>query len=257
MAELVDPIDRTLMDPSIAPAEDWYRHVNGGWLAANPVPAEYPRWGAFDQLNEQNQVRLHGLLEAAAAREAEPGTPIQMVGDYFAAGMDEAAIEATGIEPIRPLLDRIEAATTPTDILAVVGELQRVAGGSAPLALGRARLRGLERLPRLPRRGRPRAPRARVLPGRGRALGHAARRLPGARRGPAAQPGRRARGRGRERRPDPRLRAATGGGDAHPRAAARPAAHAPTGSWSTTSTASCRATGWPPTRAASARPRPA
>ena len=86
-------------DPSADPGVDFYRFANGGWLDANPIPAGYGAWGSFEEVSKSNEVVLRELLEEAAA---QPG---DLLGDAFVAGMDLDAIEAAGIDPIRPLLD--------------------------------------------------------------------------------------------------------------------------------------------------------
>lgn len=126
----IDYLDPADFDESTPIAEDLYRHVNGGWLAAHPVPAEYPAWGAMFEVHVRNEDVLHGLLEAAAAREAVDGSPEQMVGDYFAAGMDEEAIRAAGIAPLRPYLDRIDAIESSSDVAEVLVALQEIGVGA-------------------------------------------------------------------------------------------------------------------------------
>lgn len=101
------PIDASLFDTTVTPGDDFFRHVNGGWLDANPVPPEYGAWGAFHELNERNEHLLRDLLEAAARDGAAPGTPAKMAGDYYAAAMDADAVEAAGTAPLRPFLDAI------------------------------------------------------------------------------------------------------------------------------------------------------
>ncbi len=97
-------IDTSLFDQATAASEDFYRHVNGGWLDANPVPPEYGAWGAFHEVNQRNEALLHRLLKAAADDDSPSGTPARMAGDYFAAAMDEAAITAAGVTPLDPFL---------------------------------------------------------------------------------------------------------------------------------------------------------
>lgn len=126
----IDYLDPADFDESTPIAEDLYRHVNGGWLAAHPVPAEYPAWGAMFEVHVRNEDVLHGLLEAVAAREAVDGSPEQMVGDYFAAGMDEEAIRAAGIAPLRPYLDRIDAIESSSDVAEVLVALQEIGVGA-------------------------------------------------------------------------------------------------------------------------------
>jgi putative endopeptidase len=93
-------------DPGADPGVDFYRFANGGWLDANPIPAGYGAWGSFEEVSRRNEVVLRELLERAAA---EPGSELdRLLGDAFAAGLDVAAIEKAGIDPIAPLLEAIE-----------------------------------------------------------------------------------------------------------------------------------------------------
>src|SRR5512136_2297714 len=100
-------IDISLFDQHVPPSDDFYRHVNGGWLDANPVPPEYGSWGAFHEVNERNQEILHALMQQAAENTEGPGTASQMVGDYYGAAMDEESIAAAGVGPLAGYLDRV------------------------------------------------------------------------------------------------------------------------------------------------------
>jgi len=129
MPETTHPIDSSLFDQSVTPSEDFFRHVNGGWLDANPVPPEYGAWGAFHELNERNEELLRRLLEDAAAEgaaEDDSRSATRMAGNYFAAAMDEAVVDAAGIAPLRPYLDAIAAAGSLADLPAVTCMLQTV-----------------------------------------------------------------------------------------------------------------------------------
>ncbi|HXV71754.1 MAG TPA: M13 family metallopeptidase [Acidimicrobiia bacterium] len=121
----LDPIDATNFDPEIDPGIDFYRYVNGGWLAANPVPAEHPAWGAAFEVHVRNEATLHELLEDSAADPGRKGTPRQKVGDYFAAGMDTSTIEAAGISPLDAHLQRIATIGSIEDLGAVLIDLRR------------------------------------------------------------------------------------------------------------------------------------
>ena len=89
--------------------------VNSKWLAANPVPGDKTTWGSFEMLDERSEAASKVLVEAAAAKKDAGGLE-KLVGDLYATGMDEAAIEAAGITPIKQMLDRIDALKTPADI---------------------------------------------------------------------------------------------------------------------------------------------
>jgi putative endopeptidase len=100
--------DRANLDTTAAACTDFYQYANGGWLAANPIPAAYSNWGVANVLDEKNREMLHQILEAAAKNtSAAKGSSEQKVGDYYATCMDEAAIEAEGLKPLAPEFDRI------------------------------------------------------------------------------------------------------------------------------------------------------
>jgi putative endopeptidase len=103
--------DTTGMDSKTAACADFYQYANGGWLAANQIPAAYSAWGVANILNEKTRDSLHEILEAAAKNTAaKKGSNEQKVGDYYASCMDEAKIEAEGLNPIQAelaLIDKI------------------------------------------------------------------------------------------------------------------------------------------------------
>ncbi len=125
-----DYLDLSDFDPDTPVSVDFYRHVNGGWLDSNPVPSEYPAWGAGMEVHVRNEEILHDLLKEAADRAGEEGSPTQMVGDYFAAGMDESAIAAAGIEPLRPYLDAIDSVRSVSDVREQLLSLKRLGVGA-------------------------------------------------------------------------------------------------------------------------------
>jgi len=127
MTDAPRPIDPALFDNAVPASEDFFRHANGGWLDANPVPPEYGSWGAFHEVTERNQQLLHRLLLDAAEHAHADGTPNRMVGDYFAAAMDEPAIAAAGARPLAPYLGRVAAATSLADVRAIACDLQPLA----------------------------------------------------------------------------------------------------------------------------------
>ncbi|HEY9142797.1 MAG TPA: M13 family metallopeptidase [Arenimonas sp.] len=110
------------LDTSIQACQDFNGFVNSKWLAANPVPGDRTTWGAFPALGERSLQVQREIAKAAAAGEWPQGSMEQKVGDFFAAGMDEAAIEAAGLSPVQPELDRIDALSSNADIPAYIGD---------------------------------------------------------------------------------------------------------------------------------------
>jgi putative endopeptidase len=95
------------MDLAADPSRDFYRFVNGGWLDANPVPPDESSWGVFHEVDRRNEAVLKEILEQAAAQPEDELH--RKLGDYYATGMDEAAIEAHGLQPLAEELAAIDA----------------------------------------------------------------------------------------------------------------------------------------------------
>jgi putative endopeptidase len=112
----VPAFDRTNLDTSCKPCDDFYKFANGGWKARNPIPADKPEWGSFIMLADRNNEAVHGILEAAAGAKAAKGTTDQKIGDFYAAAMDVDAIEKAGLTPLKAELDQIAAIKTKADV---------------------------------------------------------------------------------------------------------------------------------------------
>ncbi|HLU13324.1 MAG TPA: M13-type metalloendopeptidase [Arenimonas sp.] len=109
------------LDPSVPVCTDLNAHVNGKWLAANPVPADRTTWGSFELLAERSLEIQRQLVENMAADTGATGTAA-LIGNVWATGMDEAAVNAAGLSPIQPILDQIAALSGPEDIAAYLRE---------------------------------------------------------------------------------------------------------------------------------------
>jgi len=123
-------LDVADMDTGANACVDFYQYADGGWLEKNPIPADRPRWGTFDELRQRNQNDLRDILERLAADRAAPaGSEERKLGDYYGACMDEAAIEQKGVAPIEPELARIDAIQDVSSLRAEIGRLQPMGVG--------------------------------------------------------------------------------------------------------------------------------
>jgi len=83
-------LDIPSMDKSVRPQDDFFRYVNGGWIARTAIPADKPGIDTFEEISDRTEARLHTLLEQQAAFTGDPVTPGQKSGAMYAAFMDEA-----------------------------------------------------------------------------------------------------------------------------------------------------------------------
>ncbi|WP_414604976.1 M13 family metallopeptidase [Stenotrophomonas pavanii] len=97
------------LDPAISACTDLNGFVNSKWLKANPVPGDQTTWGSFEILRERSLEVQHALVQQAAASQAKAGSVEAKIGDIWKTGNDEAKIEAAGLAPLQPQLDKIAA----------------------------------------------------------------------------------------------------------------------------------------------------
>ena len=115
-------LDLSAIDRSVKPGDDFFAYANGGWYDRFTIPPDKSSFGPFDRLDELSKERVRAIIEKAAAAHAPAGTPEQQIGDYYAAYMDQAAIEANGLVPVQPDLQRIAAAQTREEVARLFGE---------------------------------------------------------------------------------------------------------------------------------------
>ena len=102
--------DTSRMDTSVDACTDFFQYANGTWLKKTEIPADRSRFGSFDILGDTNRAALHDILDASVKNEkAAKGANEQLIGDYYASCMDEAAIEAAGTKPVEPFFKQIDA----------------------------------------------------------------------------------------------------------------------------------------------------
>ena len=115
-------LDVASMDRSVNPCEDFYTYSCGNWMKKNPIPADQTSWSVYGKLYEDNLNYLHGILEDAA-KATNRDAVTQEIGDYYAACMNEAAIEKLGASPIQTDLSAIAALKNVKDLASLISTL--------------------------------------------------------------------------------------------------------------------------------------
>jgi putative endopeptidase len=118
------PLEPANLDTTCSPCQDFYRYANGGWLKRNTIPGDQPRWGSFNELQEQNYAALRGVLTDAARNASSTSDPnLRKLGTFYGTCMDSTAVESAGMSPLRAELRRIEAIRTRRDIQSAIAHL--------------------------------------------------------------------------------------------------------------------------------------
>jgi endothelin-converting enzyme/putative endopeptidase len=124
-------LDPAAIDQRADPCADFYQFACGAWVEATPVPPDRSLWWRNSELDEHTLAVLATILEEAAAGQAESNARLKMIGNYYASCMDEAAIEAKGLEPFKPEFERIAALNDKSDLAAEIAHLHVI--GAEPL----------------------------------------------------------------------------------------------------------------------------
>ena len=128
--EVIPAFDISQIDSSVSPCEDFEKFAVGNWLKNNPVPESESRWGSFNVLNDQNEIQLKAIVDAAAKANAAKRTPLQMVGDFYASALDSTTVNELGIKPLSPYLSKIDAITNYEELVFTSIENRKIGSGS-------------------------------------------------------------------------------------------------------------------------------
>jgi len=124
-ASVASGIDLDGMDKAVAPGDDFFRYANGTWLKTAEIPADRSSWGASSVLDELTAKRVADLIAGTAKTPATSDPDARKIADTYATFMDEAAIEAKGLAPLKPAFDRIAAIADKAGLATALGETLR------------------------------------------------------------------------------------------------------------------------------------
>jgi putative endopeptidase len=121
-------------DRQVRAQDDLFRFANGQWLRTTEIPPDRTSYGAFAALTDQAEQNLRTIVEDSVARHGAAGSPDQQIGDFYASFMDTARLDALAATPLKASLDRIDALTSPADVVRYFGQ-SASNGTPSPIAL--------------------------------------------------------------------------------------------------------------------------
>lgn len=119
----ISGIDPKNFDLSVRPADDFYQYACGGWIKNNPLPASYSSWGSFDELSDENNKRIRGILDDLQQGSYAKGTTEQKLCDLYKLAMDTERRNREGVEPVMHIIRQLEQAATKEELQQVCMQL--------------------------------------------------------------------------------------------------------------------------------------
>jgi putative endopeptidase len=115
-----------VVDPSIAPGDNFFSYVNHNWLKNHPIPPQHSRWGVDVVLDDSITESLYSILTELSGGPEPTEAAFKKLRDFYTTALDQAAIDKQGIAPLQSELDRIAKIQSADDLLADAGHLRRL-----------------------------------------------------------------------------------------------------------------------------------
>lgn len=129
-------VDTSGVDQNVRIQDDFFQHINGGWMKKTEIPADKSSWGSFDELAEHTRDQVRTLVEAIVQKADKPnGSKEQKIADLYLSFMDEAKLEALGLQPLQADFDRIKAINDKKQLPELIAYLSKL-GVTAPYSSG-------------------------------------------------------------------------------------------------------------------------
>ncbi|KQV79102.1 peptidase M13 [Massilia sp. Root351] len=127
----ISGIDTQYIDASVRAQDDFFTHLNGGWLKATKIPDDKASWGSFAKLRDDTLPQLRGLIEDTQKTKHKQGTEAQKIADLYTSYMNEAALEKLGTKPLAGELSAIRGLKDKKALPGMIAHLTRL-GVSVP-----------------------------------------------------------------------------------------------------------------------------
>jgi len=118
------------VDTTMNPGDNFFMYANHIWYDSAQIPSTQAGVGAYMFMNYPQRIRLQGILDSVSQSRNAPGSIEQKVGDFYASGMDTSTINQRGYDPIKPVLDQIDAITDVPSLMKFVAEQSKIYNSS-------------------------------------------------------------------------------------------------------------------------------
>jgi putative endopeptidase len=120
-------INLSYIDSAVRAQDEFYSFCNGRWHHTFHLPESDARYGSFNEIHENNLVKIKAILDAASAdNKAAPNTNAQRLRDFYNTAMDSAKADELGVKPVAAELDRIEKVSTFEEFIALKSDLEYI-----------------------------------------------------------------------------------------------------------------------------------
>ncbi|WP_053972686.1 M13 family metallopeptidase [Mangrovimonas sp. ST2L15] len=123
-------IEITGIDENLRPGDDFFRYVNAKWYDTVSIPSTQAGVGAYRFMNYPQRIKLKSILDSVSSHEYQEGSIEQIVGDFYASGMDTITIEKRGYDPIKGILNNVEDIKNKSEIMRFVAEAMKMNNNS-------------------------------------------------------------------------------------------------------------------------------
>ena len=127
----ISGIDIQYIDSSVRAQDDFFTHLNGGWLKTTKIPDDKSSWGSFAKLRDDTLPQLRGLIEETQKTRQKQGSEAQKIADLYTSYMNEAALEKLGTKPLAGELSAIRGLKDKKALPGMIAHLTRI-GVSVP-----------------------------------------------------------------------------------------------------------------------------
>jgi putative endopeptidase len=123
-------IDQSYLDKGVRPQEDFFMFANGSWIKKNPVPPSESRWGSFNELEQNNKIKLTAILKECVANPGKPGSDAHILGQYYASYIDMDTRNQLGFAPIKAEIAAIRQLKSKEELLPLIAQQHMYGIGS-------------------------------------------------------------------------------------------------------------------------------